>query len=390
MTYSASSQAEGQTPDIPDHAGDGRPRAKTRVVRVGTRFIGGDWPVAVQSMTKTDTRNVSATVEQIRALEHAGCEIVRVAVPDEEAARALGKIRAAIGIPLVADIHFDHRLALLALEQGVDKLRINPGNIGSRTNVKEVVAAARDRGVPIRIGVNEGSLEKEILAKYGAPTPQAMVQSALGHVQILEELGYEDIVISLKAFSVPRMVEAYRLMSRLRPYPLHLGVTEAGGGGPGLIRSAIGIGLLLMEGIGDTVRVSLTGPPEEEVVAAYEILRATERRQRGPTIISCPSCGRTQINLVAVASEVRARLAGVSAPVTVAVMGCAVNGPGEARDADFAIAGGKRSGLIYRRGKIVKKVPEDRLVDELVALVISSLEENDTRSFNFSEGGEHG
>lgn len=334
-------------------------------MRAGSVTIGGDAPISVQSMAKTDTRDPIATAGQIRRLEEAGCEIIRVAVPDLEAAEALGQIKRGISIPLVADIHFDYRLALKALEIGVDKLRINPGNIGERARVEAVVKEAAARGVPIRIGINAGSLEKDLLARYGHPTPEAMVESALRHVGILEDLNFRDIVISLKASDVMTTVSAYRLLAERVEYPLHVGITEAGTAWAGSIRSAVGIGTLLAGGLGDTLRVSLTGDPAEEVRVGFEILRSLGLRQRGPTIISCPTCGRCQVDLIGVAEEVQKRLAHISAPIRVAVMGCVVNGPGEAQEADVGLAGGKGVGLLFRRGKAVGKVREDEMVDAL-------------------------
>ncbi len=341
-------------------------RKKTRKIRIGDIYIGGDAPVAVQSMTNTDTRDVSATVDQIKRLEEAGCDIVRVAVPDSEAAEALKRIRKSIRIPLVADIHFDYRLALASIENGADKIRINPGNIGGTEKVRKVVEAAKARGIPIRIGVNSGSLEKHILAKYGAATPQAMADSAMGHVRMLEDLGFHDIVISLKASNVPVTIESYRLMSAMTDYPLHIGVTEAGTLFSGMVKSAAGIGCLLAEGIGDTLRVSLTGDPVEEVRVGIEILKALDLRRTGVELISCPTCGRTRIDLVKIANEVEKRLAGCSKPIKVAVVGCAVNGPGEAREADIGIAGGVGEALLFKKGRIIRKIPQEHIVDELL------------------------
>jgi (E)-4-hydroxy-3-methylbut-2-enyl-diphosphate synthase len=325
-------------------------------------------------MCSTDTRDVAATLAQIGRLAEAGCEIVRCAVPDAEAAAALAAITAASPIPLIADIHFDYRLALSALEGGVHGLRLNPGNIGERWKVEEVVRAARERQVPIRIGVNAGSLEKELLERYGHPTAEAMVESALGHVRILEELDYPEIKISLKASDVMRTVEAYRLLASRVDYPLHIGITEAGTTFAGTIKSAVGLGILLAEGIGDTLRVSLTADPVEEVKVGFEILKSLGLRRRGITFVSCPTCGRCQIDLVRAAEEVERRLAGVEAPFTVAVMGCVVNGPGEAREADFCIAGGRGEGLLFRHGEIVRKVPEAQLADALVEEVMKAVE----------------
>ena len=342
------------------------PRKQTRQLKLGSVRIGGGAPIVVQSMTNTDTRDVEATLGQIKRLHDAGCEIVRVAVPDETAAKALRVIHDASPIPVIADIHFDYRLALMALEAGLEGLRINPGNIGERKNVEMVVDAAKARGAVIRVGVNSGSVEKRLLEQYGGPTPQAMVESALGHVRILEEHGFYDTKISIKSSSVLNTIECYRLLSQRCDYPLHLGVTEAGGVLRGAIKSSVGMGVLLSEGIGDTLRVSLTAAPEEEMTVAWELLRALGLRQRGPEIISCPTCGRTEIDLIGLAQEVERRLRTENAPIKVAVMGCVVNGPGEAREADLGIAGGDGEGLIFRRGEILRKVPQERLVDELM------------------------
>jgi len=333
---------------------------------IGGVRVGGGSPVTVQSMTNTDTRDVKSTVAQINGLAGAGCEIVRVAVPDREAAQALKSIKGQINIPLIADIHFDYRLALMALDSGVDGLRINPGNIGGREKVQAVVESCRDRKVPIRIGVNAGSLEKELLEKYGGPTAGAMVESALGHIQILEQLDYREIKVSLKASDVPMMIDAYRLMAEKSDYPMHVGVTESGTLRSGTVKSAVGIGALLSMGIGDTIRVSLTDDPVHEVRLGYEILKTLGLRRRGVELISCPTCGRTQINIISIANRVEELLDKVDVPLKVAVMGCAVNGPGEARHADVGIAGGKGEGLVFRKGQVVRKVPEDRLVDELM------------------------
>ena len=340
-------------------------RRKSRTIAIGQVTIGGENPVAVQSMTNTKTENIPATVDQIHRLTDRGCEIIRCAVPTLEAAQALKEIRKQIAIPLVADIHFDYRLALAALESGVDALRLNPGNIGGRDRVEKVVEAARQRQVPIRIGVNAGSLPKDLLEKYGHPTAEALVEAAWRHIHILEEMDYNNIVISLKAHDVPLTLAAYRLMARECDYPLHVGITEAGTIRSGLIKSAVGIGTLLAEGIGDTIRVSLTGDPLAEIDAGFEILKSLGLRQHGPTLVSSPTCGRTCWSLEKVAKEVEARLAEIPEPITVAVMGCVVNGPGEAREADVGIAGGKGEGLLFRKGQILRKVPEARLVEEL-------------------------
>ncbi|WP_298273307.1 flavodoxin-dependent (E)-4-hydroxy-3-methylbut-2-enyl-diphosphate synthase [Geobacter sp.] len=344
-------------------------KRQTRQIRVGNVPVGGGAPCSVQSMCNTDTRNVAATIDQIRSLATAGCEIVRCAVPDMAAAVALADIKRLSPIPVIADIHFDYRLALKVLDGGIDGLRLNPGNIGERWKVEEVVRAARERLVPIRIGVNAGSLEKELLEKYGHPTAEAMVESALGHVRILEELGYDQIKISLKASDVPKTVDAYRLLATRVDYPLHIGITEAGTIFSGTIKSSVGLGILLSEGIGDTMRVSLTGDPVDEIRVGWEILKALGLRRKGINFVSCPTCGRCQIDLIGVAQEVEKRLAVIDTPLTVAVMGCVVNGPGEAREADVGIAGGRGEGLLFRHGEIVRKVPESEMADALVAEV---------------------
>ena len=338
-------------------------------INVGGVAVGGGAPVTLQSMTNTKTENVSDTVAQIKRLEAAGCDIVRVAVPTMEAARAIEKIKNEISIPLVADIHFDYRLAIAAAESGADKIRINPGNIGGEDRVKAVVDACKSRNLPIRIGVNGGSLEKELLSKYGRPTPEAMLESAMSHVRLLNKFDFDDICISVKASEVKLTVEAYRLMSRETDYPLHLGVTEAGTEYAGLIKSSVGIGTLLSEGIGDTVRVSLTAPPEREIKAGLEILKAVGLRHGGVEFISCPSCGRCKIDLIGTAREVERRLEGFKGDITVAVMGCVVNGPGEASRADYGIAGGDGEGVLFKKGKTVKKVPMENLVDELMTMI---------------------
>ena len=344
-------------------------RRIARQIRVGPVKVGGFAPVSVQSMTNTDTRDVAATVAQIRDLEAAGCEIVRLAVLDEEAAAALARIKEHVDVPLVADIHFSHRLALAALEAGADCIRINPGNIGARWKVEEVTRACAERGVPIRIGVNAGSLEKEVVAAHGGATAGAMVASGLAHIRILEEVGFDQLKISLKASDVGRTVEAYRLMAQQVDYPLHLGVTEAGPPSTGAIKSAVALGALLLDGIGDTIRISLAADPVEEVRVAYDILKACGLRRRGVDLIACPSCGRAEIDLVRLAREVEARLATLSAPVSVAVMGGVVNGPGEASDADYGIAGGRGFGTLFKGGEVVQRVEEAHLVDALLALI---------------------
>ncbi len=327
--------------------------------------IGGGAPVVVQSMTNTDTRNWQTTVAQIKRLEDAGCEIVRVAVPDQEAAEQLSRIKKMIGIPLIGDIHFDHRLALEALRAGVDCLRLNPGNIGGPEKVRKVVAAARERGVPIRIGVNSGSLEKDLLVQYGRPTPEAMVESALRHIRLLEELDFGLIKVSMKSSDVLDTVTSYRLLSSRTDYPLHLGVTEAGTLVDGAVKSALGIGILLFEGIGDTLRVSVTSDPEEEIPIAYSILKALKLRERGVELISCPTCGRTEIELIPMVQQAERTLRALRTPLKVAIMGCVVNGPGEAKEADIGIAGGRGKGILFKKGERVAKVPESELLHRL-------------------------
>lgn len=341
-------------------------RKLTRKVKVGSQYIGGDAPVSIQSMTNTDTRDVNATLNQINELYKAGCEIIRCAVPDMEAAKALEEICEKSPIPVVADIHFDYKLALEAIKNGVSALRINPGNIGKVDKVRIVAEAAKAKNIPIRIGVNSGSLEKDILERDGKPTAKGLVESALRHVKILEELDFYDIVVSIKSSDVVMMIEAYRLMSEKCNYPLHLGVTESGTPFRGTIKSSIGLGTLLAEGIGDTIRVSLTSDPIEEIKVAKEILKSLGLRENGLQFISCPTCGRTQINLIKIAQEVEKKLESVNKNIKVAVMGCAVNGPGEAREADIGIAGGKGEGLIFKKGIIVKKVKEEDLIEELM------------------------
>lgn len=335
------------------------------VVNVGKLKLGGNNPVIVQSMCNTDTRDVKATVKQILALEKEGCEIARVAVPDMAAAKAIGKIKKQIHIPLVADIHFDYKLALEVIKQGIDKVRINPGNIGSKEKIKAVVEACKKKKIPIRIGINVGSLEQDLLNKFGA-TPKAAVESALRHVRILEKLNFRDIVISIKFSDVPPMIEAYRMLAKKVKYPLHLGVTEAGTAFMGSIKNAIGIGVLLNESIGATMRVSLTADPVEEIATCWAILRSLGLRRRGPEMISCPTCGRTEIDLIPLAHKVEAALKKIDKPIKVAVMGCVVNGPGEARGADIGVAGGKKMGAIFVKGKVIKSVPEDKILSELL------------------------
>lgn len=341
-------------------------RKKTREVKIGNLALGGENPIVIQSMCNTDTRDVAATVAQIHALEEAGCELVRVAVPDMIAAEAVGKIKEQIHIPLVADIHFDFRLALRVMELGVDKVRINPGNIGDKENIRRVVEMAKEKKIPLRIGVNSGSLEKELIDKYGGVTPQGLVESALKHVKILEKYEFYDIVVSIKASDVPFSIEAYSLLSKAIPYPIHVGITEAGTPYSGTIKSAVGIGSILAMGIGDTIRVSLTGDPVEEIRAAKEILKSLGLRRFGVEFISCPTCGRTEIDLISIANEVEEKCRDIHKNIKVAVMGCVVNGPGEAREADLGIAGGKGVGLVFKKGEILRKVPEEELVAALM------------------------
>lgn len=340
-------------------------RRTTRQLRLGDVLIGGKAPISVQSMTNTPTNDVETTIKQIRELAAVGCDIIRCAVPDMDAAHAIKAIVEQSPIPVIADIHFDYKLALAVIDAGVHGLRLNPGNIGGRENVVAVVEAAKLKNIPIRIGVNAGSLPKDLLEKYGRPTPEALVEAAWRHIHILEELDYKNIKISLKAHDVPLTLEAYRLLASQCDYPLHVGITEAGTVNSGIIKSAVGIGTLLAEGIGDTIRVSLTGNPVNEVKVAYNILKALGLREYGPTLISCPTCGRTKISLEKLALEVERRLEKISEPITVAVMGCVVNGPGEAREADIGIAGGIGEGLIFRKGEVLKKVSEDKIIDEL-------------------------
>lgn len=341
-------------------------RKLTRKVKVGKVYVGGDAPVTIQSMTNTDTRDVEATLKQIRELYNAGCEIIRCTVPDMEAAEAIKEIVKQSPIPVVADIHFDYRLALKVVENGISAVRINPGNIGSVERVRMVAEACKAKNIPIRIGVNSGSLEKEILERDGKPTAKGLVESALAHVKILEAVDFNDIVISIKSSDVRMMIDAYRLMSEKVDYPLHLGVTESGTPFRGTIKSSIGIGTLLAEGIGDTIRVSLTSDPIEEIKVAKEMLKALGLRKGGLEFVSCPTCGRTQIKLIEIANEVERRLEGNNKNIKVAVMGCIVNGPGEAREADIGIAGGKGEGIIFKKGEIIKKCKEEDLIEELM------------------------
>ncbi|CAM2937173.1 flavodoxin-dependent (E)-4-hydroxy-3-methylbut-2-enyl-diphosphate synthase [Hathewaya histolytica] len=341
-------------------------RRKTREVKVGNIKIGGNNKVAVQSMTNTDTRDVLKTVNQIKELESVKCDIVRCAIPDKIAAEAIKDIVKSVNIPVVADIHFDYRLALKVIENGVSAVRINPGNIGSEERIREVIMAAKDRNIPIRIGVNSGSLEKELLQKYGSPTAEALVESALRNVEILQKYNFDNIVISIKSSDVFKTIQGYRLLSKQVDYPLHLGVTEAGTIFSGTIKSSIGMGTLLADGIGDTLRISLTGDVKEEVKVGREILKSLGYIEDGIKFVSCPTCGRTQINLIKIAEEAEKRLAGINKNIKVAVMGCAVNGPGEARDADIGIAGGNGEGLIFKKGIIIRRVKEEDLIEELI------------------------
>lgn len=340
-------------------------RRFSRPVRVGSIIIGGESPITIQSMTNTDTRDKKATLEQIQKLSASGCEIIRLAIPDAAAADNLAYFIQHTTVPLVADIHFDYRLALAAIEAGIAKLRINPGNIGDSSRVKLLATKAKERGIPIRIGVNAGSLEKDLLAKYNGPTPEGMAESALRHVRLLEEAGFTDIVLSLKASSVPATIAAYRLLAEQRPYPLHIGITEAGTWYKGSVRSGVGLGILLWEGIGDTLRVSLTGDPIREVETGKVILESLGLRSFGATVVSCPTCGRCRVNLEKLAQAVETMAAKIDKPLKIAVMGCAVNGPGEAREADLGVAGGKGEFLIFRKGEIIKKVPESEVLKVL-------------------------
>jgi len=353
-------------------------RKKTRQISVGCVKVGGTAPVSVQSMTNTFTRDIDATSAQIRRLEEAGCEIVRVAVPDIESARAISSIKNQISIPLIADIHFDYRLAVASAKAGADGLRLNPGNIGGKIKVQKIVDCAKEYKVPVRIGVNAGSLEKELLKKYGGATPEAMVESAMSNIEMLRSLDFHEIKVSIKASDVFRTVEAYRLLSKKTDLPLHVGVTEAGALFPGIVKSSLGIGMLLAEGIGDTIRVSLTRDPVDEVRTAYEILKALDIRKRGPEIISCPTCGRCNINLFDIVERVEKALLSNPAYVKLAVMGCVVNGPGEAREADIGVAGGDGTGILFKKGKVIKKFPQEMLVEVLLEEV-AKISENISR-----------
>lgn len=350
-------------------------RKPTKKVQVGSLFIGGDAPISIQSMTKTDTRDILKTVHQIKKLEEAGCEIIRCAVPDMEAAEALAAIKKNINLPLVADIHFDYRLALKAIESGVDKVRLNPGNIGDESRIKKVVEKAKERGVAIRIGVNSGSLEKDLLEKYEGVTPEAMVESALRHIALLESLHFESIVVSLKTSDIDRTLQSYRFLSEKVSYPLHIGLTESGSQFAGSIRSAVGLGILLSEGIGDTLRISLTADPVQEVKVGKEILRSFGHKRNGVILVSCPICGRCNIDMEKITLEIEQGLEKVQKPLKIAIMGCAVNGPGEAKEADLGITGGKGEALIYKKGEILRKVQEEKLVKEFLKEVRRMLAE---------------
>ena len=340
-------------------------RRKTKIIQIGNRFIGGGNTILIQSMTNTKTEDVKSTVDQIQALTAAGCEIIRCAVPTMEAARAIGKIKKEISIPLVADIHFDYKLAIAAIENGADKIRINPGNIGGKEKIKAVVDAARERGIPIRVGVNSGSLEKELVEKYHGVTAEGLVESALDKVHIIEELGYDNLVISIKSSDVMMCARAHEMISRRTSYPLHVGITEAGTLYSGNIKSAVGLAVILYQGIGDTIRVSLTGDPLEEIKSAKCILKTLGLRKGGVEVVSCPTCGRTQIDLISLANQVEDMVQDIPLDIKVAVMGCVVNGPGEAKEADIGIAGGKGEGLLIKKGEIIRKVPEDKLLSAL-------------------------
>lgn len=354
----------------------------SRVVKVGNLLIGGGNPIVIQSMTNTTTSDVEATVNQIKKLEAAGCQMVRMTINNEEAAKAIGEIKKRVDVPLCADIHFDYKLALLAIENGIDKLRINPGNIGSDENIKAVVEKAKEKNIPIRIGVNSGSIEKHILEKYGKPTADGMVESAMYHINLLEKNRFNDIVVSLKASNVKMMVEAYRKISKLVDYPLHLGVTEAGTAFQGTVKSAIGIGALLVDGIGDTIRVSLTEDPVEEIKVAKEILKVLGLIEAGVEIVSCPTCGRTEIDLIGLAKKVEKEFENENRKIKIAVMGCVVNGPGEAREADYGVAGGKGVGVLFKKGQIVKKVDESEILIELKKLIMEDEKNESMESSN--------
>lgn len=349
-------------------------RRKTRKVLLGSFPIGGDAPVSVQSMTNTDTRDVKATTKQVNDLKNAGCEIARIAIPDEEASKAFAEIKANVDIPLIADIHFDYRLAIAAIRGGADGIRINPGNIGSRKNIEKILDVAGERNTCIRIGVNSGSVSKHLLEKYGHPTPEAMVESALEHIALFEELDYRNIKISLKSSNVLHSIRAYELLAGRTDYPFHLGITEAGTLISGTVKNSIGIGALFLKGIGDTMRVSLSRDPVEEIKVAYEILRALDLRHRGPEIISCPTCGRCEIDLFSIIDQVEKGLVDVVSPLKVAIMGCVVNGPGEAKEADIGVAGARGKGVLFKKGEVIKKLPEDKLAEVLIMEVRKMIE----------------
>ncbi|MBU0692795.1 flavodoxin-dependent (E)-4-hydroxy-3-methylbut-2-enyl-diphosphate synthase [bacterium] len=359
--------SNGNTKCLPEFTPKSFRNKQIREIRIGDVTIGGHHPIAIQSMTTTDTRDAQATLEQIHRLEEAGCEIVRVAVPDDEAAAALSEIKKNMRVPLVADIHFHYKLALKAIDAGVDKIRINPGNLGGEQRAKVVTKAAIEAGIPMRVGVNAGSLERDLVDKYGGPTPQGMVESALRHIRFLEDEGFENIVLSLKASNVPRMIEAYTLMREACDYPLHLGVTEAGPPSTGIIKSAMGIGYLLHNGIGETLRVSLTADPVEEVRVGWEILKSLGLRTKGVNLVSCPSCGRCEVDLIDLTERVEKAVAKIDKPLHIAVMGCVVNGPGEAREADLAVVGGKGKGMLMKDGKIIARLDEADLIPALLA-----------------------
>lgn len=350
---------------------------QTRKIKIGNRWIGGGEPILIQSMTNTKTADIASTVAQILALQQAGCELVRVAVPDMDAAKAIGAIKRQIGIPLIADIHFDHRLALEAIEQGIDKIRINPGNIGAAWKVREIVDRLKERQIPVRIGVNSGSVERELLARYGGPTAQALAESAAGHVAILEDLGYDRIVLSLKSSDVRTMIKAYELTANRFDYPLHLGVTEAGTPMRGAVKSAMGIGSLLLGGIGDTIRVTLTADPVEEIPVARMILENAGLRKFGVRFVTCPTCGRTEIDLIGITEKIEDALRGRDLDLVVAIMGCIVNGPGEAREADIGIAGGKGEALLFKKGVPIRKIEEERIVEALLEEIERMAKESD-------------
>lgn len=352
-------------------------RRTSKKIKIRNLFIGGDSPITVQSMTKTDSRNISATIHQIKKLQEAGCEIVRIALPDEDACQAFKQIRNQVDIPLVADIHFDYHLAIKAAEFGADKIRINPGNIGSRQRIEKIVEACKLSGIPIRIGVNAGSLEKNLLKKYQHPSAEAMVESALRYISMMEEMGFNKLIISLKASNVPTTFNAYMMLAEKVDYPFHIGISEAGTGLSGIVKSAAGLAILLYQGIGDTIRISLTGDPVEEVKVAFALLKALNLREHGVELISCPTCGRCQVDLLKVIEEVEEKVSKIKCPLKIAIMGCEVNGPGEAREADIGYAAGKGSGLIFKKGKIIKKIKHDQAAAELIYQAEELIKERD-------------